>query len=174
MAVQINTLDFGLDVQLLYELVKSIGNPAWNKQLSTELASLTNGTAVDQCDRLFYDEFTITSASSKVYDLSGDAAFQDPVEKAITFARIKIILVVIEASANPVDADVTVGQAAANSVVTWAVPIRNTTQNDGVFVCLRTDATGIVVTAGTGDNFRINNPGTKSVTGYTMIAGSSA
>lgn len=133
---------------------------------------LLDGVGVNQADRLFTDQRTISASSNDDLDLAGSLA--DAFGQTITFARIKAIL--IKAAAANVN-DLVVGAAAANAFVgpfgasTHTVKVR-----PGGFLLLACpDATGWAVTAGTGDILRIaNGAGGSSVTYDIVLIGASS
>lgn len=145
------------------------GNFQLDKVASLELL---DGVGVNQADRLFTDQRTITASANDDLDLA--AVLTDVFGQAITFARIKAILIV--AAAANVN-DLVVGAAAANAFVgpfgasTHTVKVR-----PGGFLLLAcADATGWAVTAGTADILRVaNGAGGSSVVYDIVLIGASA
>lgn len=133
--------------------------------------ALTNGTGANQSDLVWSDQRTVTASSTDSIDLAG--SLTDAFGAALTFARIKV-LVVTAATANT--NNVVVTRPAANGVPLFsaagdAVPVRP----GGVFVWACSDATGVAVTAGTGDLLDFVNSGAGSSVVYDVaVIGASA
>ncbi len=133
--------------------------------------TLTDGTGAGQADVIFKDTRTLTASATEDLDLSG--ALTNIYGVTTVFARIKYVRV-SAASANT--NNVNVSRPAANGVPLFlaasdAIPVR-----PGGFVAWGcTDATGIAVTAGTGDLLTLtNSAGGTSVTYNITIVGASA
>jgi len=133
---------------------------------------LLDGVGVNQADRLFTDQRTITASANDDLDLA--AVLTDAFGQVITFARVKAILIV--AAAANVN-DLVVGAAAANAFVgpfgasTHTIKVRP----GGMLLLACADATGWAVTAGTGDILRVaNGAGGSSVVYDIIIIGASA
>lgn len=133
---------------------------------------LTSGTGANQADRMFHDQRTLTASATEDLDLAG--SLTDPLSGAtMTFARIKMLLVTA-ASANTNNVNVT--RPASNGVPLFlaasdGIPVRP----GGGFLWAASDATGVAVTAGTGDLLTFtNSAGSTSVTYDVIIIGASA
>lgn len=149
---------------------RDYGSPTWTVSKSPTV-DLTHGTGAGNIDLGYAWQSTIAGAGSLVIDLAGSLTGE--FGQAVNFARIKAIYFRLLKTTVPVGG-VLVGAAAANSVVTWQVPVKNTAELDGFFELLLPDAVGIVVTAGTGDQFRVVNQDAVIVATYEMfIAGCS-
>ena len=127
--------------------------------------ALTNGTGANQADRVFSDQRTIAASATDSLDLSG--TLTDAFGAAVTFARIKMVLVT--AAATNVN-NVNVTRPASNGVPLFlaagdGVPVRP----GGMFCWACTDATGVAVTAGTGDLVDIVNSGAGSSVVYDIV-----
>lgn len=133
--------------------------------------ALTNGTGANQADLLWSDQRTVAASATDSVDLAG--SLSDAFGGSLTFARIKL-LVVLAATGNT--NNVVVTRPASNGVPLFsaagdAVPVRP----GGLFVWACSDATGVAVTAGTGDLLDFVNSGAGSSVVYDVaIVGSSA
>lgn len=135
--------------------------------------SLANGVGAGQADRVWADTLTVAPSASQDIDLAG--ALVDALGGACVFARIKGLAVFADpGNTNNVD----VGGAASNPWVgllgaTHKVSVRP----GGMFAVAAgiADATGYVVTAGTGDILRVTNAGgTTPVTLDVVLIGASS
>ncbi len=126
----------------------------------------TDGTGADQAKKVFADTRTLSASASENLDLAG--GLNDAFGNALTFTKVKA-LIVIAAAANA--NDVLVGGAASNGFIT---PFGDATdvikvKPGGALMMIAPDATGLAVTAGTGDILKVaNSAGGTSVT-YTII-----
>jgi hypothetical protein len=132
---------------------------------------LTSGTGLNQADLLFTDTRTLAASGTEDLDLAGSLV--DAFGATLTFARIKAIMVTaLLGNTN----NVNVSRTTSNGVplflaATDGIPVRP----GGLFVWVAPDATGIAVTAGTGDLITIaNSGGTTGVTYDIVIIGASA
>lgn len=136
-------------------------------------SSLANGTGVGLADKLFQDTRTLAASATEDLDLAG--VLLDPFGAAITFARIKGIIV---AAAPGNTNNVLVGAASATQ---WATLLNAagvvTLRPGAVFAAFAgdADATGYTVTAGTGDLLKVaNSAGGTSVSYDIVLIGASA
>jgi hypothetical protein len=147
-----------------------LGTASFPLNVSTSLA-LTDGTGSGQADRMFSDTRTLAASATEDLDLSG--TLTNAFGVTVTFARIKAIYVTAD-SGNTNNVNVT--RPASNGVPIFlaagdGIPVRPS----GVFVWACTDATGVAVTAGTGDLLTFtNSSGSTSVTYSVVIIGASA
>lgn len=133
--------------------------------------ALTTGTGANQADKVWSDQITIAASSNSDIDLAG--TLTDPFGAALSFARVKLILVT---AATTNTNNVVVG-GASSTFNTWvsgtspAVIVR-----PGGFLAVGcSDATAYVVTATSADVLRLSNSGAGStVTCDVAIIGSSA
>lgn len=132
-----------------------------------------NGTGAGQADKVFHDQRTLAASATEDLDLAG--VLTDPLGAALTFARIRG-LVVAAAAANT--NNVVVGNASSNA---WAALLGATgtvVLRPGAVLALavgEADAAGYAVTAGTGDLLKVaNSAGGTSVTYDLIIIGASA
>jgi hypothetical protein len=132
--------------------------------------NLTDGTGASQADRIFSDSRTLAASATEDLDLSGALT---NAYGTVTFARIKAILIVADAGNTN---NVNFSRPASNGVPLFlaasdGLPIRP----GGVFLWACSDATGIAVTAGTGDLITLtNSAGSTAVTYSIVIIGASA
>jgi hypothetical protein len=143
------------------------------KQSLSRSMSLSNGTAAGKADRVFSDRRTLAASATEDLDLAG--VLLDAFGSAITFARIKgLIIAAAAANTN----NVVVGAAATNPWATLLSATGTVTLRPGAFLAVGTgtaDATGYAVTAGTGDLLKVANSGAgTSVTYDIHIIGASA
>lgn len=135
--------------------------------------SLLNGTAVGQADKVFSDRRTLAASGTEDLDLAG--TLLDAYGAAITFARVKGIII---AAATGNTNNVVVGAAASNPWATLLSATGTVTLRPGAFIAAGTgtaDATGYAVTATTADLLKIANSGAgTSVTYDIHIIGASA
>lgn len=137
----------------------------------TQAVALLSGTGAGQADLIFTDTRAVTASSNESLDLAG--SLTDAYGATITFARIKAVIV---AAATGNTNDVQVSRPASNSVPLFlAASDGIAVRPGGLFAWACSDATGVVVTASTGDllNFANSSSGT-SVTYTVIIIGASA
>lgn len=149
-----------------------LGTASFPMSLSNAV-SLTTGTTAGKADKAFSDRRTLAASGTEDLDLAG--VLLDAFGAAITFARIKGIL--IKAATGNTNS-VVVGAASSNQ---WATLLNTTgtiTLRPGGSFCAiagAADATGWAVTAGTGDLLKVANSGAgTSVTYDIMLVGASA
>ncbi|MFF9199963.1 hypothetical protein ACF09L_32630 [Streptomyces sp. NPDC014779] len=142
------------------------------QSLSRSMA-LANGTGAGKADRVWSDRRTLAASATEDLDLAG--VLLDAFGQAVTFARIKGI--VIAAAAGNTN-NVVVGNATSNAWSTLLGATGTLTLRPGAFAAVGTgtsDATGYVVTAATGDLLKIANSGAGSSVTYDIhIIGASA
>jgi hypothetical protein len=136
--------------------------------------SLADGVAAGQANRLFADTRTLAASSTEDLDLAG--ILTDAFGAAITFARIKAM--VIKAAAANTN-NVLVGGASATQFLSWVGAATHTvTLRPGATLALiagDADATGYVVGAGTADLLKIaNSAGVTPVSYDVVLIGTSA
>lgn len=171
MATNISSFQADGAIRMSQSNTTTTGSPSWIYSSSSSI-ELTQGTAADMINLAYAWDSTIAASGSLVIDLAG--ALTGEFGQAVTFARIKVIEFRLKTDTVP-DGGVLIGAAASNSVVTWQVPVKNTTSQPGYFQLILPDATAIAVTAGSADNFRIVNQSASIAATYRLfIAGSSA
>jgi hypothetical protein len=137
----------------------------------SERIRLATGTGANQADLIFTDTRTLTASATEDLDVAG--SLTTPLATAFTPARIKALLVAA-ASGNTNNVNLT--RPASNGVPLFlaagdGIPVRP----GGVFVWVAPDATGVAVTASTGDLITFtNSAGSTSVTYDVVIIGASA
>lgn len=138
----------------------------------TKLIQLLSGVGAGQADMIFTDTRTLAASANESLDLAG-SALQDAFGANMTFARIKAVIVTADA-ANTNDVQVT--RPASNGVPLFMAAGDGIALKPGaVFLWAAQDATGVVVTAGTGDLLNIaNSAGTTGVNYTVVLIGASA
>ncbi|NNJ04151.1 hypothetical protein HHX38_08385 [Streptomyces sp. PKU-MA01144] len=135
--------------------------------------NLSSGTGAGQADKVFSDRRTLAASATEDLDLAG--VLLDAFGAAITFARIKGL--VIKAAAGNTN-NVVIGAAATNTWATLLGATHTITLRPGAALCVMagaTDATGYAVTAGSGDLLKVaNSAGGTSVTYDIVLIGASA
>lgn len=142
------------------------------KQSLSKSMSLSNGTGAGKADRIFSDRRTLAASATEDLDLAG--VLLDAFGSAITFVRVKgLIIAAAAANVN----NVVVG-AATNPWATLLSATGTVTLRPGAFFAVGTgvaDATGYAVTASTGDLLKVaNSAAGTSVTYDIHIIGASA
>lgn len=159
------------DASLYFNLVSNLSNPL---DLSTPASALaysrqipfTQGAGLNQADRIWHDTRTLTAAATENLDLAGILA--DPWGVAITFARVKGILVVAAAGNTN---NVVVGNSGANAFLGpfGAAAHTVSVRPGGVWLHLAPDATAYAVTAGTGDILTVTNSAAGTPVTYDVV-----
>ena len=129
------------------------------------ILNLTSGTGSGAADMVWSDTRTVNASSTDSLDLAG--SLTGALGTTLSFARIKLVAVTA-ASGNT--NNVVVTRPASNGVPLFsaagdALPVRP----GGVFVWACTDATGVAVTAGTGDLLDIVNSGAGTSVAYSIV-----
>lgn len=134
---------------------------------------LLSGTGAGKADKVFSDRRTLAASGTEDLDLAGTLV--DAFGAAITFARIKGLIVAAAAGNTN---NVVVGASSTNTWATLLGATHTLTLRPGAFVAVGTgaaDAVGYAVTASTGDLLKIaNSAGSTSVTYDIHIIGCSA
>ncbi|MDI9885315.1 hypothetical protein QMZ92_13155 [Streptomyces sp. HNM0645] len=135
--------------------------------------NLSSGTGAGQADKVFSDRRTLAASATEDLDLAG--VLTDAFGAAITFARIKGLI--IKAAVGNTN-NVVIGAAATNTWATLLGATHTITLRPGAALCVMadaTDATGYAVTAGSGDLLKVANSGAgTSVTYDIVLIGASA
>ncbi|MET9729669.1 hypothetical protein ABZZ79_03080 [Streptomyces sp. NPDC006458] len=134
---------------------------------------LGSGTGAGKADRMWSDRRTLAASATEDLDLAG--VLLDAYGAAVTFARIKgIVIAADDENTN----NVIVGAAAGSPWATLLGATHTLTLRPGAFVAVGTglaDATGYAVTAGTGDQLKVANSGSGTPVTYDIhIIGASA
>lgn len=132
---------------------------------------LSGGTGAGQADMIFSDRRTIAASATDSLDLAG--SLPGPFGGTLAFARIKA-LAVLPATGNT--NNVLVQRPATNGVPLFsAVSTNLPVPPGGAFFWFAPSATGVAVTAGTGDLIDIVNGGAGTPVTYDIvIVGASA
>lgn len=132
---------------------------------------LATGTGANQADLSWNDQRTLSASATEDLDLA--ASLVDAFGTTLTFARVKIF-VVYAAAGNTNSVQVT--RPASNGVPIFMAAGDGVALRPGAaLVLVAPDATGFVVTAGTGDLITFtNSAGSTSVTYDVAIIGASA
>lgn len=149
-----------------------LGTAAFPFSTSSSVA-YTSGTGAGQVDVAFTDTRTLAASATENLDLAG--TLTDAFGATVTFARIKAIY--ISAAAGNTN-DVQVTRPASNGVPFLMAAGDGIALRKGAGFAWWSgpaDATGVAVTAGTGDLITVtNSAGTTSVTYTVIILGCSA
>lgn len=152
MALTINSIRFQgafnfdiKDTQAFGDVTMSAVNQAGSE------GTLSQGTAAGQANKLVIWQGTIAASGNKTLDLSGTE--QDPFKNTMVFTKLIGIFIRQIASSGNTATSIDVGAAASNSIVSWAVKVFR----GGLFEWFDPTGTGLVVSNGAADNFRILN-----------------
>lgn len=125
----------------------------------------SDGTGSGNADRVFTDTRTITASSNEDIDLSGALT---NAYGTVTFARLKLLIITAD-SANT--NNVVITRPASNGVPLFAAASDAISVRPGGFFAWGcTDATAVVVTAGTGDLINISNSSSGTSVTYSIVA----
>jgi hypothetical protein len=127
----------------------------------------TSGTGAGQVDMVFTDTRTLSASATEDLDLAG--SLTGALGTTLTFARIKAIYV--KAAAGNTN-NVQVTRPASNGVPWLLAAGDGIALRPGAFVLWgsgSTDASGVAVTAGTGDLVTFTNSGGTTGVDYTVV-----
>ncbi|MEV8432000.1 hypothetical protein ACWHLZ_28060 [Streptomyces chartreusis] len=127
--------------------------------------SFADGAGAGAVNLLFHDRRTLAASGTENLDLAG--VLSDKFGQALTFARVKAVLVVA-AAANTNNVNVT--QPGSNGVPLFlaagdGVGVRP----GGLFLWVAPDAAGAAVTAGTGDVLTVTNSAAGTSVTYDVL-----
>lgn len=166
------TSDFGISASVVHTGTTELTTPT-DRLTFQRGVHLSSGTGAGAADRVFRDQRTLAASASETLDLAG--VLTDAFGTAITFARLKFIAI---SAASGNTNSVIVGANASNDWVGLLNAAGTITLRPGATFCAMsgvTDATGMAVTAGTGDLIKVANSGAgTSVTYDVVIVGASA
>lgn len=146
---QVNALDLGSEVN---PFAKSVA------------IALANGVGADQADKVFADTRTLAASATEDLDLAG--VLLDGFGQAITFAKLKAVIIVAAAgNAN----DVQVTRPAANGVPLFLAAGDGIAIRPGGVCAWVAPGTGVTVTPATGDLLTITNGGAGTPVTYDVI-----
>lgn len=133
--------------------------------------AFSDGTAAGQADLIFKDTRTLAASATEDLDMSG--ALTNIYGETVVFADVRAILITAD-SANTNNVNVT--RPASNGLPLFlAASDGVAVRPGGAFLYVARDATGIPVTAGTGDLLTLtNSAGSTSVTYSITVIGASA
>jgi hypothetical protein len=146
-------------------------------RLATVLAdwpvTLGDGAGALSANLIYQDSGNIAAAGTASLDLAG-GALSDPFGAALTFARIKGLFVRARSTNNAAN-NVVVTRPAANGVPLFTAAGDSLALRAGeIFSWISPTASGVVVTAGTGDLIDlVNSAGTNAVDYDVVILGAS-
>ncbi|MES0444980.1 MAG: hypothetical protein ABUJ92_00405 [Desulfobacterales bacterium] len=128
--------------------------------------TFTNGTGANQVNNQFHDQRTLAVSTAEELDLAG--SLLDAFGNTITFTKIKGIIV-YAAAANT--NDVRIGGSAANGFNSWVGAVGDyvKVKPGGLFLLTAPDATGLAVTAGTGDLLTLENDSSGTAVTYDIV-----
>ncbi|MBX7264922.1 hypothetical protein KIF24_01875 [Micromonospora sp. Llam7] len=161
------TLTTKLAVSLAADLRSDLDLAAASVPLSwLRRVNLDDGTGAGQADRVFHDRRTLAASDSEDLDLAG--VLVDALGNAVTFARVKALIVAAAAGNTNT---VVVGGADSNAWATWAGADTDTVvvRPGGLLVVATSDATAYPVTAGTGDLLAVANGGSGTPVTYDIV-----
>lgn len=125
----------------------------------------TSGTGANQADLIFHDQRTLSASATEDLDLAG--SLTSAFGATLTFARIKAVLVsAAEANTN----NVNVTRPASNGTPLFlaagdGIPVRP----GGLFLWVAPGATGVAVTAATGDLLTFTNSSSGTAVTYDVV-----
>lgn len=154
MATSLTVNQLRVSVGWQYDNVHAFGNSS-NANSFTYSKSLTDGSGASKANKIYLATVTIAAGGNLQVDLSG--SLNDIYGNLLTFTRVKAVY--FELATDTSSTSITVGGASSNAFVNWVADATDKVRirNGGTFFLACTDATGYVVTAGTGDILQINN-----------------
>lgn len=135
----------------------------------SQALALTNGTAADQANAVYIDEFSIAASGSQSYDLAG-GGLTDRLGNALNFTAVKAILLIADSTNTN---NVVMGNGTNPFVGPFDDGTATVKAEPGGMVLLATrTAAGWAVTGGSADVIKLANSGAGSaVTGTLVIIG---
>lgn len=130
--------------------------------------TLSDGTGANQATKIFHDTRTLAASGTETLDLAG--SLTDATGQTLTFAKIKVVFFrAADGNTNSVQ----VTRPASNGVALFmAAGDGISLLPGGKFVWWSPNATGVTVTAGTGDLITVtNSAGSTGVTYDVIIIG---
>lgn len=126
--------------------------------------ALAQGTGANQADRVFTDTRTLAASATEDLDLA--AVLVDAFGAAITFAKLKAI-VILPAAGNT--NDITVTRPASNGVPLFLAAADGLAVKPGGLFAWACPGAGVTVTPATGDLLTITNGGAGTPVTYDVI-----
>ncbi|GIH91938.1 hypothetical protein ACFFMN_33970 [Planobispora siamensis] len=154
-------LQLSADLTSSGDLFSGTASTPFSRQIS-----FSDGAGLNQANRIWSDERTLVASANEDLDLAG--VLTDPFGATVTFARIKALIVAASlANAN----NVVVGGGASNPFINWASGTTPAVivRPGGLLALFAPDATGYVVTGGTGDLLRVANSGAGTPVTYQIV-----
>ncbi|MEU8886736.1 hypothetical protein [Streptomyces sp. NPDC048442] len=159
-----SSISIAADASLTSALDLTTGTAPLSVRKASAFAS---GTGAGKADKVFSDRRTLAASGTEDLDLAG--VLLDAFGAAVTFARIKGI--VISAAASNTN-NVVVGAASTNAWATMLNATGTVTLRPGASLGLAAgvaDATCYAVTAGTGDLLKIANSAAGTAVTYDIV-----
>jgi hypothetical protein len=155
---------------------------SWSMEDTNTLSSTTNSGSIQsdgnqfsqsasgalQADKLYRGQFALSASATQDFDLAG--SLTDFFGSTITMARVKFIFV-YHLSSSVATGGVEFGKStlsSAGEAVTWTTPA---IYKGGVFLWASADTTGIALTAGSADKFRLRNLDGAAVATVNVVIG---
>ncbi len=162
-----------LTTKLIVGLTATLTNPLDLAQGSTplqlrEVISLADGIGAGRADKIFHDRRTLAASGSESLDLAGGLV--DAYGNALTFARIKVMLIV--AAAANVNNVVVGGVASLGFITPFGDATDKLVVRPGTRFLIaagEADATAYAVTAATGDLLQVANSGAGTPVTYDIV-----
>lgn len=153
-----------------------LGSLYW-EYVTSWIIAFTSGTGVNQVNKIYQNSDTLAGSGATTYDLDAGTML-DPQNGTLTFSRIAVIAMrrTDTPAASTQDENLTIGGdfILTKLLAGWTddaltIPVRP----GGIFLYIAPDATGVAVTASTGDAITITNASSAdSCTYQIIIAGS--
>jgi hypothetical protein len=131
--------------------------------------TLASGTGLDQADQFWSDSGTLASTASATLDIAG--GITNSLNETATFAIVKWLKVRVT-STNTADI-LSIGGAASNAWESWVGAAGDIVKvgPGGSFSLENPSAAGYPVAAGSGDQLKLTNGGTNTLSYEIMIVG---
>lgn len=143
--------------------------PTWVK-------TLTSGTGLDQCNKIFVDTATLAGSGSQAYDLDSGTLVGQMGQVLAAFSRIVAIFIrrTDTPAASTQDENLTIG---GDWILTkYLLPGGDTLSGvtiplhpGGIFMFVAPNSTGVAVTATTGDGLTITNASSADSCSYELV-----
>lgn len=164
--------------KLLFQLEATLSNTVGLAGVTAPInlsysSPLSSGTGANQADKIYSTTVTLAGSATSDLDLAG--ALTDALGSALTFARIKLVGV-FAAAANNASNLMQVTRPSANGVPLFLAAGDGIALRPGAcFIWHSPEATGVAVTAGTGDLLTFTNgAGTNTISADVVVIGASA
>ena len=161
-----------ITVNITETATTDLGTATWVYGASTPWSNtFTNGTGLNQCNKVFQDAVSLAGSAAQTYDL--DSTLTGPLG-SVSFSRIYAIIVqrTDTPASSTQDEALSVGgdfvltkYLAGWTDDTITIPIRP----GGTWYWLAPDATGVAVTASTGDQITFTNASSADTVNFKII-----